>query len=92
MSGGILPSHGDVGGTGLLGSGGNELGSGPHAVGPLGTNRPDCHVAGELLNASLGVRVAHVPYKGGPDAIQAVLKGDDVYPKPSDACPLNARG
>ncbi|MFE1600571.1 ABC transporter substrate-binding protein [Methylobacterium sp. ID0610] len=24
--------------------------------------------------------------------VKAVLKGDDVYPKPSDACPLNAKG
>ncbi|ACA17903.1 Extracellular ligand-binding receptor [Methylobacterium sp. 4-46] len=24
--------------------------------------------------------------------VKAVLKGEDVYPKPSDACPLNARG
>ena len=24
--------------------------------------------------------------------VRAVLKGDDVFPKPSDACPLNAKG
>ena len=24
--------------------------------------------------------------------VKAVLKGDEVYPKPSDACPLNAKG
>ena len=40
-----------------IGSGGNELGSGPHAVGPLGTNRPDCHVAGELLNGIVETRI-----------------------------------
>ena len=53
----VLRDDGDVGGTGLLGSGGNELGSGPHAVGPLGTNRPDCHVAGELLNGIVETRI-----------------------------------
>ena len=53
----VLRDDGDVGGTGLLGSGGNELGSGPHAVGPLGTNRPDCHVSGELLNGIVETRI-----------------------------------
>ena len=30
----------------------------------------------ELFKAKAGVDMVHVPYKGGPDAIQAVLKGD----------------
>ena len=37
------------------------------------------HLAGEVLKASTGIDVLHVPYKGGPDAIQALLTGDTAF-------------
>jgi len=37
------------------------------------------HLAGEVLKASTGMDVLHVPYKGGPDAVQALLTGDTAF-------------
>ena len=37
------------------------------------------HLAGEVLKASAGLDVMHVPYKGGPDAIQALITGDVAF-------------
>lgn len=37
------------------------------------------HLAGEVLKASAGLDVLHVPYKGGPDAIQALITGDIAF-------------
>jgi len=37
------------------------------------------HLAGEVLKASSGLDVLHVPYKGGPDAIQALITGDIAF-------------
>lgn len=37
------------------------------------------HLAGEVLKASAGLDVLHVPYKGGPDAVQALITGDIAF-------------
>jgi len=37
------------------------------------------HLAGEVLKASTGLDVLHVPYKGGPDAVQALITGDIAF-------------
>ncbi len=39
-------------------------------------NGAGTHMAFAEFNARLGLDMVHVPYKGGPEAIQAVLKGD----------------
>jgi tripartite-type tricarboxylate transporter receptor subunit TctC len=39
-------------------------------------NGTGTHMAFAEMNAKLGLNMVHVPYKGGPDAIQAVLKGE----------------
>lgn len=39
-------------------------------------NGTGTHLAFAEFNAKAGLDMVHVPYKGGPDAIQAVLKGD----------------
>jgi len=39
-------------------------------------NGTGTHLAFAEFNAKAGLDMVHVPYRGGPDAIQAVLKGD----------------
>ena len=39
-------------------------------------NGTGTHMAFAEMNARLGLNMVHVPYKGGPEAIQAVLKGE----------------
>ncbi|MCW5745993.1 MAG: tripartite tricarboxylate transporter substrate binding protein [Alphaproteobacteria bacterium] len=39
-------------------------------------NGTGTHLAFAEFNARAGLNMVHVPYKGGPDAMQAVLKGD----------------
>ena len=39
-------------------------------------NGTSLHVAGELFNSVAGVKVIHVPYKGGPEAVLAVMRGE----------------
>ena len=39
-------------------------------------NGTGVHMAFAELNARLGLNMVHVPYKGGPEAIQGVLKGE----------------
>ncbi len=39
-------------------------------------NGTGTHLAFAEFNAKAGLDMVHVPYKGGPDAMQAVLKGD----------------
>ena len=39
-------------------------------------NGTGTHMAFAEMNAKLGLKMEHVPYKGGPEAIQAVLKGE----------------
>ena len=39
-------------------------------------NGTGTHMAFAELNAKLGLNMVHVPYKGGPEAMQAVLKGE----------------
>ncbi len=37
------------------------------------------HLAGEVLKASAGLDVQHVPYKGGPEAMTALITGEAAY-------------
>lgn len=37
------------------------------------------HLGGEVLKASTGIDAVHVPYKGGPDAINALITGDTAF-------------
>jgi tripartite-type tricarboxylate transporter receptor subunit TctC len=39
-------------------------------------NGTGTHMAFAEMNSRLGLNMVHVPYKGGPEAIQAVLKGE----------------
>jgi tripartite-type tricarboxylate transporter receptor subunit TctC len=39
-------------------------------------NGTGTHMAFAEMNARLGLQMVHVPYKGGPEAIQGVLKGE----------------
>src|SRR6478735_6850577 len=39
-------------------------------------NGTGTHMAFAEMNARLGLNMVHVPYKGGPEAIQSVLKGE----------------
>lgn len=39
-------------------------------------NGTGTHMAFAELNAKLGLQMAHVPYKGGPEAMQSILKGE----------------
>lgn len=39
-------------------------------------NGTGTHMAFAEMNSKLGLNMVHVPYKGGPEAIQAVLKGE----------------
>jgi tripartite-type tricarboxylate transporter receptor subunit TctC len=39
-------------------------------------NGTGTHMAFAELNAKLGLNMVHVPYKGGPEAMQGVLKGE----------------
>lgn len=41
----------------------------------VGTGSPQ-HLSGELFNARAGVRIVHVPYKGGGPATAAILAGE----------------
>jgi tripartite-type tricarboxylate transporter receptor subunit TctC len=34
------------------------------------------HLAGEMLSSTAGIKLLHVPYKGGADAVQAVIRGE----------------
>lgn len=47
------------------------------------------HLAGELFRAAAGIQVQHVPYRGGPDATTAMLRGDShlYFDTPSSAMP-----
>lgn len=37
------------------------------------------HLAGELFKDAAGIKVEHIPYKGGPQATTAMLAGDVAY-------------
>lgn len=43
-------------------------------------NGTPSHLGGELLNREAGIELVHIPYKGGPAAVAALLAGDaDLY-------------
>ncbi len=52
------------------------------------------HLAGELLNLSLGIRMTHVPYKGEPPALTDVIGGNlsFMFPSLPAALPLLKSG
>ena len=58
-----------------------NLASAGNATGP--------HLAGELFRIAAGIKVQHVPYRGGPDATTAMLRGDShiYFDTPSGAMP-----
>jgi tripartite-type tricarboxylate transporter receptor subunit TctC len=44
-----------------------------------GSNGSAGHLAGELFKLETGTDVAHIPYKGGAPALQALLAGDTQF-------------
>jgi len=48
----------------------------PGALKYSGTNGTPPHIAGELFKRAAGVDIQHVPYKGAPASVLAVLTGD----------------
>jgi len=52
------------------------------------------HLAGELFQRGTGTEMAHIPYKGGAEAVTAFMGGDlDIlFPSVNEASPLIAAG
>ncbi len=52
------------------------------------------HLGGELFNALTGVKTVHIPYKGSPEAVTAVMKGEVtmMFPNAPNAIPLAKSG
>src|SRR5205085_10256135 len=52
------------------------------------------HLAAVLFENVAGVAMVHVPYKGGPPAVQSVLAGDTqlAFPTPPSVLPLVQAG
>ncbi|MGH8616911.1 MAG: tripartite tricarboxylate transporter substrate binding protein [Burkholderiales bacterium] len=48
-----------------------------------GGNGTNLHVAAELFNHLAGIRITHVPYKGGGPALASVIAGETGYSFPS---------
>ena len=57
-------------------------------------NGTSMHLAGELFNAMAGVKTTHIPYKGSPEAVTAVMKGEVglMFPNAPNAVPLAKSG
>jgi tripartite-type tricarboxylate transporter receptor subunit TctC len=62
-----------------------------YGTGGVGQN---AHVIGELLNAQAGVKLTHIPYKGGAPSNQAVMTNEvqAVFPLLASAIPLVKSG
>ncbi len=52
------------------------------------------HLGGELFNALTGLKTVHIPYKGSPEAVTAVMKGEVtmMFPNAPSAIPLAKSG
>ena len=52
------------------------------------------HLAGELFNSLVGVKTTHIPYKGSPEAVSAVMKNEVtmMFPNAPNAVPLAKSG
>jgi tripartite-type tricarboxylate transporter receptor subunit TctC len=52
------------------------------------------HLAGELFNSLTGVKTTHIPYKGSPEAVTAVMKNEVtlMFPNAPNAVPLAKSG
>ncbi len=52
------------------------------------------HLAGELFNSLVGVKTTHIPYKGSPEAVTAVMKNEVtmMFPNAPNAVPLAKSG
>lgn len=52
-------------------------------------NGTSMHVTGELFKASAGVNLTHIPYKGAPEGVLAVVKGEVAMMFPNAASALS---
>jgi len=52
------------------------------------------HLAGELFNSLTGLKTTHIPYKGSPEAVSAVVKNEVaiMFPNAPNAVPLARSG
>jgi tripartite-type tricarboxylate transporter receptor subunit TctC len=52
------------------------------------------HLAGELFNSLTGLKTTHIPYKGSPEAVSAVVKNEVaiMFPNAPNAVPLAKSG
>jgi tripartite-type tricarboxylate transporter receptor subunit TctC len=59
-----------------------------------GGNGTSHHLSAELFNAMIGAKGTHIPYKGSPEAVTAVMKGDVtfMFPNAPNAVPLAKSG
>ena len=57
-------------------------------------NGTSMHLGGELFNALTGAKTVHIPYKGSPEAVTAVMKGEVtmMFPNAPNAIPLAKSG
>jgi tripartite-type tricarboxylate transporter receptor subunit TctC len=56
--------------------------SGNHNFASAG-NGTSHHLSAELFNAMIGAKGTHIPYKGSPEAVTAVMKGDVTFMFPN---------
>ena len=52
------------------------------------------HLGGELFNALTGAKTVHIPYRGSPEAVMAVMRGEVtmMFPNAPNAIPLAKSG
>ena len=57
-------------------------------------NGTSMHLSGELFNSLAGVKTAHIPYKGSPEAVTAVMKNEVaiMFPNAPNAVTLAKSG
>ena len=57
-------------------------------------NGTSMHLGGELFNALTGAKTTHIPYKGSPEGVTAVVKGEVamMFPNVPNAIPLAKSG